>query len=102
MRWKSPTLQLSEPVRPDQRVRAFCAARVSRVALIEREKFPREKRCAAIASTRRALPCCNGLGSPTKFTVWPHAIVNAVDFITIRGLHRSGEFSRCRRQNSND
>ncbi|HST31678.1 MAG TPA: NAD(P)/FAD-dependent oxidoreductase [Chthoniobacterales bacterium] len=63
---------------------AFCAAAGLRVVLIEREKFPREKVCGDCIN-----PACisvlQRLGLTEQIHSWPHAVVDAVDFVTIGG-----------------
>jgi geranylgeranyl reductase family protein len=65
---------------------AFCAAAGLRVALIEREKFPREKVCGDCVNPA-CLPVLQRLGLGHEIQDWPHALVDGVDFITIDG-HR--------------
>src|SRR5206468_13581 len=63
---------------------AFCAAAGLRVAVIEREKFPREKVCGDCIN-----PACLGilerLGLAGEIHDLPHGVLNAVEFITIQG-----------------
>src|SRR4029077_1255776 len=63
---------------------AFCASAGLRVALIEREKFPREKVCGDCINPA-CLPILQRLGFGHEIRHWPHATVDAVDFITIGG-----------------
>src|SRR6202023_1271941 len=63
---------------------AFCAAGGLRTVLIEREKFPREKVCGDCINPA-CLPIFQRLGIATDLPDWPHAVVDAVDFITIGG-----------------
>src|ERR1700724_3449085 len=63
---------------------AFCAAGGLRTVLIEREKFPREKVCGDCINPA-CLPIFQRLGIATDLPKWPHAVVDAVDFITIGG-----------------
>src|ERR1043166_5859591 len=63
---------------------AFCAAAGLRVALIEREKFPREKVCGDCINPA-CLPVWQELGLRDQIQGLPHAIANAVDFVTIGG-----------------
>ena len=63
---------------------AFCAAAGLRVALMEREKFPREKVCGDCINPA-CLPVLQKLGLTTEIESWPHSVVDAVDFITIGG-----------------
>jgi menaquinone-9 beta-reductase len=63
---------------------SFCAAAGLRVALIEREKFPREKVCGDCVNPA-CLPVLQRLGVGDEIRNWPHAVVDAVDFITING-----------------
>ncbi|HJT45366.1 MAG TPA: NAD(P)/FAD-dependent oxidoreductase, partial [Chthoniobacterales bacterium] len=63
---------------------AFCAAAGLRVALIEREKFPREKVCGDCVNPA-CLPVWQRLGLTDEIGTLPHAIVKGVDFITIGG-----------------
>ena len=63
---------------------AFCAAAGLRVALIEREKFPREKVCGDCINPA-CLPVLQRLGLTSEIESWPHSVVDAVDFITIGG-----------------
>ena len=63
---------------------AFCAAAGLRVALIEREKFPREKVCGDCINPA-CLPVLQRLGLTGEIESWPHSVVDAVDFITIGG-----------------
>ena len=63
---------------------AFCAAAGLRVALIEREKFPREKVCGDCINPA-CFPVLQQLGFTTEIESWPHSVVDAVDFITIGG-----------------
>ena len=63
---------------------AFCAAAGLRVAVIEREKFPREKVCGDCIN-----PACLGilerLGIAGEIQDLPHGVLNAVEFVTIQG-----------------
>src|ERR1700730_11556991 len=63
---------------------AFCAAAGLRTVLLEREKFPREKVCGDCINPA-CLPVLQRLGLPKDVSSWPHAVVDAVDFITIGG-----------------
>ena len=63
---------------------AFCAAAGLRVALIEREKFPREKVCGDCVNPA-CLPVLDRLGLAGNIETWPHAFADAVDFIAING-----------------
>jgi geranylgeranyl reductase family protein len=63
---------------------AFCAVAGLRVALIEREKFPREKVCGDCINPS-CLPVLQRVGLADEMQSWPHAVVDAVDFITIGG-----------------
>jgi flavin-dependent dehydrogenase len=54
------------------------------VALIEREKFPREKVCGDCINPA-CLAVLQRLGFGNEIRDWPHATVDAVDFITISG-----------------
>jgi menaquinone-9 beta-reductase len=63
---------------------AFCAAAGLRVALIEREKFPREKVCGDCINPA-CVPVLNRLRLGDDVETWPHAFADAVDFIAING-----------------
>ena len=63
---------------------AFCAAAGLRVALLEREKFPREKVCGACVNPA-CLPVLDRLGLADNIETWPHAFAGAVDFVSING-----------------
>lgn len=63
---------------------AFCAAAGLRVALIEREKFPREKVCGDCINPA-CLPVLHRLGLGNEVETWPHAFADAVDFVAING-----------------
>ena len=63
---------------------AFCAAAGLRVALIEREKFPREKVCGDCINPA-CVPVLLRLGLGDEVETWPHAFADAVDFIAING-----------------
>ena len=63
---------------------AFCAAAGLRVALIERERFPREKVCGDCLNPA-CLPVLERLRLGDQIRNWSHAIVNRVDFIPING-----------------
>jgi len=63
---------------------AFCAVAGLRVALIEREKFPREKVCGDCVNPA-CLSVLNRLGLGHEIQKSPHAIAEAVDFISING-----------------
>src|SRR4029077_4346076 len=63
---------------------AFCADLGLRVALIEREKFPREKVCGDCVNPA-CLSVLRRLGLGDEIPQWPHAIAEAVDFISING-----------------
>src|SRR4029077_14076152 len=63
---------------------AFCAAAGLRTVLIERESFPREKVCGDCINPA-CQPVLQRFGLGNEVQMWPHAIVNAVDFITIGG-----------------
>jgi flavin-dependent dehydrogenase len=54
------------------------------VALIEREKFPREKVCGDCVNPA-CQPVLRRLGLGGEVQNWPHAVVDAVDFISIGG-----------------
>jgi geranylgeranyl reductase family protein len=70
---------------------AFCASAGLRVVLIEREKFPREKVCGDCINPA-CLSVLQRLGLTNEIHSWPHAIVNAVDFITIDGRKVRADF----------
>ena len=70
---------------------AFCAAAGLRVILIEREKFPREKVCGDCVNPA-CLSILQRLGLSDEIQCWPHAVVNAVDFITIGGRKLRADF----------
>lgn len=70
---------------------AFCASAGLRVVLIEREKFPREKVCGDCINPA-CLSVLQRLGLTNEIHSWPHAIVNAVDFITIGGRKVRADF----------
>jgi menaquinone-9 beta-reductase len=70
---------------------AFCAASGLRVALIEREKFPREKVCGDCVNPA-CLSILDHLGLGGEIQKWPHAIAEAVDFISINGRKVRAEF----------
>jgi geranylgeranyl reductase family protein len=72
---------------------AFCAAGGLRVALIEREKFPREKVCGDCANPA-CLSILQRLGLANEIQKWPHAIAEAVDFISINGRTVRATFPR--------
>jgi geranylgeranyl reductase family protein len=61
---------------------AFCAAAGLRVALIEREKFPREKVCGDCLNPA-CLSVLQRLCPGEQIQNWSHAIVDGVDFIPI-------------------
>lgn len=63
---------------------AVCAAAGLRTVLLEREKFPREKVCGDCINPA-CLPALQRLGLSEDVSNWPHAVVEAVDFITIGG-----------------
>ena len=63
---------------------AFCAKAGLRVAMIEREKFPREKVCGDCINPA-CLAVLQRLGFGAEIQSWPHATVDAVDFVTIGG-----------------
>ena len=63
---------------------AFCASAGLRVALIEREKFPREKVCGDCINPA-CVPVLRRLGLGDKVETWPHAFADAVDFVAING-----------------
>ncbi|HLW34488.1 MAG TPA: NAD(P)/FAD-dependent oxidoreductase [Chthoniobacterales bacterium] len=63
---------------------AFCAAAGLRVAVIEREKFPREKVCGDCINPA-CLPILERLGLAREIEDLPHAVIDAVDFIAING-----------------
>ena len=71
---------------------AFCAAAGLRVALIEREKFPREKVCGDCINPA-CLPVLDRLGLRREVETWPHAFADAVDFIAINGRCVRAAFS---------
>src|SRR5438045_148103 len=61
---------------------AFCAAAGLRTVVIEREKFPREKVCGDCVNPA-SLPILQRLGLAREIHTWPHANVDAVEFITV-------------------
>jgi geranylgeranyl reductase family protein len=61
---------------------AFCAAAGLRTIVIEREKFPREKVCGDCVNPA-GLPILQRLGLAKEIHTWPHANVDAVEFITV-------------------
>lgn len=63
---------------------AFCAAAGLRTVVIEREKFPREKVCGDCINPA-CLPILQRLGLGRGIENWPHAVIDAVDFITVNG-----------------
>jgi len=63
---------------------AFCAAAGLRVALIEREKFPREKVCGDCINPA-CLRILERLGLAREIEDLPHGVIDAVDLITING-----------------
>jgi len=63
---------------------AFCAAAGLCVALIDREKFPREKVCGDCVNPA-CLSVLQRLRLADEIQKWPHAIAEAVDFISING-----------------
>ena len=63
---------------------AFCAAAGLRVAVIERENFPREKVCGDCINPG-CLPILERLGLATEMEALPHGILDAVDFVTAGG-----------------
>ena len=63
---------------------AFCAAAGLRTVVIEREKFPREKVCGDCINPG-CRPILDRLGLSHGIETWPHAVINAVDFITVNG-----------------
>ena len=71
---------------------AFCAAAGLRVALIDREKFPREKVCGDCINPA-CLPVLHQLGLHEQIEGLPHSVANAVDFITTRGRTVRANFS---------
>jgi geranylgeranyl reductase family protein len=72
---------------------SFCAAAGLRVALFEREKFPREKVCGDCINPA-CLPVLQRLGLVDEVGSWPHAVANAVDFITIRGRYVRADLAK--------
>jgi menaquinone-9 beta-reductase len=70
---------------------AFCAAAGLRVALIERERFPREKVCGDCINPA-CLPVLHRLGLAQDVETWPHAFADAVDFIAINGRRVRADF----------
>lgn len=63
---------------------AFCAAAGLRVVVIEREKFPREKVCGDCINPA-CLAVLEKLGLAGEAERLPHAALEAVDFISIKG-----------------
>jgi menaquinone-9 beta-reductase len=63
---------------------AFCAAVGLHVVLIDREKFPREKVCGDCVNPA-CLSVLDRLGVDDEIQKWPHAIAEAVDFVSING-----------------
>src|SRR5689334_13580911 len=63
---------------------AFCAAAGLRVAVIEREKFPREKVCGDCINPA-CLAILGRLGLANEIKALPHGVLDAVDFVTIAG-----------------
>jgi geranylgeranyl reductase family protein len=70
----------------------FCAAAGLRVALIEREKFPREKVCGDCINPA-CVPILQRLGLADNVETLPHAYAEAVDFIAINGRRVRADFS---------
>ena len=70
---------------------AFCAAAGLRVALIEREKFPREKVCGDCLNPA-SLSILDRLGLGGEIQKWPHAVAEGVDFISINGRKVRAKF----------
>lgn len=71
---------------------AFCAAAGLRVALIEREKFPREKVCGDCVNPA-CLPVLDRLGLVKSIETCPHAFAAAVDFVAINGRRVRARFA---------
>jgi menaquinone-9 beta-reductase len=71
---------------------ALCAAAGLRTVLIEREKFPREKVCGDCMNPA-CQPVLQRLGLADEINTSPHAIVKAVDFITISGRRVRADLS---------
>ena len=63
---------------------AFCAGAGLRTIVIEREKFPREKVCGDCLNPA-CWPVLRRLGIAERVRQLPHGILNAVEFIAIRG-----------------
>jgi menaquinone-9 beta-reductase len=63
---------------------AFCAAAGLRTAIIEREKFPREKVCGDCLNSA-CWPVLRQLGLVEQFRNLPHGKLDAVEFIAISG-----------------
>src|SRR5256886_7192865 len=63
---------------------AFCAAAGLRTLVLEREKFPREKVCGDCINPA-SWPVLERLELAEHVCNWPHAVVNAVEFIAIDG-----------------
>ena len=63
---------------------AFCGAAGLRTLVFERETFPREKVCGDCINPA-CLPILKRLGLAEEVSNWPHAVVDAVDFVTIGG-----------------
>src|SRR6516165_2464518 len=61
---------------------AFCAAAGLRVALIERERFPREKVCGDCLNPA-CLPVLEQLCPGDQIRNWSHGIADGVDFVPI-------------------
>src|SRR5256714_3349244 len=63
---------------------AFCAAAGLRTLILEREKFPREKVCGDCINPA-CWPVLERLELAEQIRNWPHAALNAVEFIAIGG-----------------
>src|ERR1700731_1911929 len=63
---------------------AFCAAAGLRTLVLEREKFPREKVCGDCINPG-CWPVLEKLELAEQIQNWPHAALNAVEFIAIGG-----------------
>ena len=63
---------------------AFCAGAGLRTLILEREKFPREKVCGDCINPA-CWPVLERLELAEQIRNWPHAALNAVEFIAIGG-----------------
>jgi geranylgeranyl reductase family protein len=63
---------------------AFCAAAGMHAVLIEREKFPREKVCGDCLNPE-CWPILRRLGIDQRVDVAPHALLDWVEFVSLRG-----------------